>query len=617
MNENKDKVALFILKALKEEGIHHIFFVPGFVIDSFLPNFSKADIRPIVAAHEGGAAYMADGYSRASQNFGVCMGVGGPGITNMITAVSAAYGDRSPVLIIGGRIRSDWEAKGVFQDSSTIGIDDIAIMRPITEFAITVPRSDVTDRFLRKAIRVIRDVESLPVFLSIPEDVQKAECEKLRYVSPHSEPYRIVDTNAAMKVLKLLAEATRIAIFAGNGIICSNANNPKKDNGSTKASEYLQKFAEKYNIPVVTTMRAKGAIPEDSDMSFGVFGFGGSLRANKVILGSQNPCIPKTEVLLVLGATLNENNTFIHHDEFPPSKHLILVDINPNINRDMEYDHTFVMADILAFLEWMEKNSGLYHDKLKESKAWCKRKEWTDAIKKTEEYDTPNDRKSSKKPIHPARAITDLRDVVPRHSVLVVDSGAHTFFTGHHWKSYGPNEFLFLSTTGPMGYGIAMGIGAQLARPKKPCICVVGDGSMLMHGMELRTAVKQKIPLIVVVINNGALGNVYLRFQKAKQKEQKEAAELAKIEPRQDWASFAESLGAEAIRVEEPSKLVEEYAKAFKHSEKNAGPYLVDVICNNEFPTPNYKKPKGEGKVVGVRALRATEGEEQAYLPHW
>ena len=612
MNENKDNVALFILKALKEECIHHIFFVPGFVIDPFLPNLSKADIRPIVAAHEGGAAYMADGYSRASQNFGVCMGIGGPGITNMVTAVSAAYGDRSRVLIIGGRISSDWEAKGVFQDSSTIGIDDIAIMRSITKFAATVPSSDVIDRFLRKAIRAIRDVESLPVFLSIPEDVQKAECEKFRYVSPHSEPYRIVDTNAAMKVPKLLAEATRIAIFAGNGIIGSNKNNPKKDNGSTKASEYLQKFAEKYNIPVVTTMHAKGAIPEGSYMSFGVFGFGGSLRANKVILGAQNPCILKTEVLLVLGAALNENNTFIHHDKFPPSKHLILVDINPRINRDMEYDHTFVMADVLAFLEWMEKNSGLYHDKLMGSKA--ERKEWTDAIKKTEEYDTPNYRKSSKKPIHPARAIADLRDVAPRHSVLVVDSGAHTFFTGHHWKSYGPNEFLFLSTTGPMGYGIAVGIGAQLARPKKPCICVVGDGSMLMHGMELRTAVKEKIPLIVVVINNGALGNVYLRFQKAKQKE---AAELAKIEPRQDWASFAKSLGAEAIRVEEPNKLVEVYAMAFKHAEKNAGPFLVDVICNNEFCTPNDKKPKGEGKVVGVRALRVTEGEKQAYLPHW
>lgn len=580
-------MARFILEALSiKEGINHVFLVPGGVIDPLAIELSKSSIHPVVAAHEAGAAYMADGYSRASLNFGVCMGIGGPGVTNMITAVSAAYADRSPILILAGRIPPSWEGTGSFQDSSSsFGIDDITLMRPMTGFTASVPEAEATPRFLRKAIRAIRDVESLPVFLSIAQDVQKKKCEGGSYISPRKGPPRVVDREHAMEVVNIIKGAKYVAILAGNGTVRSGA------------SHELQKFAETYSIPVITTMRAKGVVSEDEKNSFslGVFGLGGSLWANYVILGDKDKGIQKIDVLLVLGATLNANNTFFGMAPFPADKKMVVVDINANSNRDKEFDPTWVTADVREFLCWMRQNKKRYHRQL--SKTNNIRQRWIQSIRKFDKYENAGDRSSSAKPLHPARAIADLRKATnspeARNAIVVVDSGAHTFFAGHHWESYGPNQFLFLSTTGPMGYGIPLGIGACLAHNrlkaknihKEPCICIVGDGSMLMHGMELRTAVKNSIPLIIVVINNSVLGNIYLRYRKSRA-----ARKIAQIEPPEvDWVTFAKGLGAEASRVTNPEDLIEAYEEAFMVARMKQKPFVVDIVCDKEPDAPNQK----------------------------
>ena len=167
---------------------------------------------------------------------------------------------------------------------------------------------------------------------------------------------------------------------------------------------------------------------------------------------------------------------------------------------------------------------------------------------------------------------------------MVVDSGSHTFFTSHYWDSYEPNEFLLLSTTGPMGYGISMAIGAWLARPEKPCVTVIGDGSMLMGGMELHTAVRHKIPIVIVVMNNEALANVYLPNKK---EDNSAALPLSLIIPTVDCAAFAKSLGADGIVVHKPEELANAFKNAFKTALATKKPYLVDVRCDKEYNTPN------------------------------
>ena len=584
MSETENGVALYILKALEQEGIDHIFLVPGYNIDPFAINFEKAGIKAVVAAHEGGAAYMADGYARARQGFGVCMGLGGPGVTNMVTAIAAAYADRSPVLVVSGSLPSKWDGDGTFQDSNPTGIDDCEIMRSITIWAQRIPTVYKPDQpcnqlykpsydkvgdFLQKAIRAMRGVENRPAFLSVPLDILEG-----KYDAPYKplrlETARVVDTNAVQKVPEILASATRIAIFAGNGCVRSEAN------------EVIREFAEKFSIPVVTTLRAKGVISEEpeSPMSFGFFGIGGSLQANKVVMGSKEPKIPNAEVLLVLGATLNENNTYAWATDFPPSKSLIRVDINPNNVVGKNYQETFIVGDVREFLYWLRDNEDCFGEALRASQP--ERQDWLKEIRQTPYYATESEaaRESNKVPMHPARVVTELRKVAPRNTVMVVDSGALSYHVPHHWTCYAQNECLILTNTGPMGYGVAMGIGAKMARPDQPCVSVVGDGSMLMHGMEIQTAVRYKVRLVIVVINNSALGNVHLRAIKHKWPEA--AKDLTEI-PTLNCVDFARSLGADGVIVEHPDDLAEAFERAFA-SEVT---FLVDTRCCRDCKVPN------------------------------
>ncbi|MEH2000988.1 thiamine pyrophosphate-binding protein [Nostoc sp.] len=564
-NQDINNVALFVLDALKKESIDHIFLVPGTTIAPFLPNFSKADVSAIVTAHEAGAAFMADGYARARGGFGVCMGIGGPGVTNMITAISAAYFDRSPILIVGGVIESDWQADGAFQDASPTGIDEREILRPITVWAERVPLAEKVGDFLQKAIRAMLWVENRPAFVSMPRDIQKQPAPKKAYEPVQlQEPPRVLDQKAVKKLPDILRQATRIAILAGNGCVRSGA------------SQEIQKFAQKYSIPIVTTLRAKGAISEDHPLSFGFYGIGGTLQANKIVMGSEAHNISSAEVLIVLGTTLNQNNTYFWHKNFAPSKSLVRVDINHNITIGKNYQQTFINGDVKELFDWLDKHEDLFDADLKHSK--LEREEWLDAIRQTPYYDNPDAQTSYAVPMHPAQVIAELRKAAPLDTVIVADSGAHTFFVGHYWKSYAPNECLILTTSGPMGYGVALGNGAKLARPNQPCVVVIGDGGMLMHGIEIQTAARYKIPIIIVVINNSALGNVYIHVEQ----DGLDARKLTEL-PTHNWVDFARSLGGDGIVVEYPDKLTEAFKRAFA----STVPFIVDARCCRDAKLPN------------------------------
>ena len=584
MPNNTDDVALYILKALRQEGIDHVFLVPGYNIDPLVERFSEAGIEAIVATHEAGAAYMADGYARANQSFGVCMVTGSPGVTNIVTAITAAYLDRSPVLAISGSLPSRWNGDGAFQDSNATGVDDREIMRPITVWSQGIPVVYEADNnhngcfkpsyakvgdFLQKAIRAMRGVENRPAFLTVPRDMLKGKYAADYQPVNIKEPARAIDREAMKQVPEILASATRIAIFAGNGCVWSNAG------------EVLREFAEEFSIPVVTTLRAKGAISEDSPMSLGFFGISGSLQANKLILGSQEETIEQAEVLLVLGATLNENNTLAWDENFPPSNSLVRVDINPNIVVGKNYQETFIVGDVKEFFSWLQEHKELFGEQLHNSRG--QRKNWLEKIRNTPYYDQEENRTSQETPIHPARLVTELRQVAPRNTVMVLDSGALSYHVSHHWTAYAPSEFLILTNTGPMGYGVAMGIGNKMARPEQPCVVVVGDGGLMMHGMEIKTAVRYQVKLIIVVINNSALGNVYLRALREEWSEQ--AVDLTEIDPAIDGAAFARSLGAEARVVEHPDRLATTFEEAFASTSQV--PIVIDVRCCRKCEVPN------------------------------
>jgi acetolactate synthase-1/2/3 large subunit len=252
----------FILTALAREGLTHLFLVPGGLIDPFLPALARhPQLRPIVAAHEGGAAYMADGYARASGRFGAAMGIGGPGLCNMATAVAAAKTDASPVLVLSGEIPVDMEGLGQFQDASQATLDDTAMMKPLTRLSMTVTSARNLNHWLRHALTAMWTQPRGPVHLSLTHDVITGECgADYTTVGDYFASADPLSGTAAEAALNLIGRGSgaKIALFTGAGVEHDNA------------APVLRAVAERWSIPVATTLRAKGVFPEDHELSLGV-----------------------------------------------------------------------------------------------------------------------------------------------------------------------------------------------------------------------------------------------------------------------------------------------------------------------------------------------------------
>ena len=256
---------------------------------------------------------------------------------------------------------------------------------------------------------------------------------------------------------------------------------------------------------------------------------------------------------------------------------IIHVDINPKQLEDIRYNALPIIGDVREFFLMIEECEEHFEQALQNSKEM--RGNWFNQIMRRPYYDSENDRYTDKLPIHPARLLREVRDYAPRDTIIVADSGAHTFFTAHHWTSYSPNECFIWTNNGPMGYALAGGIGIKLALPEKPCLIIIGDGGMLMHGVEIQTAARYQIPIVVLVINNAALGNVYLRAFKDGDKGIMEATTSSP----HNWAKFAQSLGAMGVVVERYEQLTEACEQAFSAR----GPFVIDARCGRDYFTPN------------------------------
>jgi acetolactate synthase-1/2/3 large subunit len=568
----------YLLEAFRGEGITHVFLVPGGLVDPFLPALAATrGVTPIVACHESGAAYMADGYARASGRFGVCFAIGGPGVTNMVTAVATARTDSSPVMVISGQVPTDWEGRGGFQDSSPAALDDVAVLQPLTISSLMVENPHLVSHHLRASLTKMLAGAQGPVHLSLPTDIQRVEIQApWRKLDESVSAPRFVDRHAIERLWRVLAPPdpapapVRIVALAGAGVEKSGA------------TADLVAFAERFEIPVATTLRAKGVFPEDHRLSLGIFGYAGHRPAIDAILSDD------VEVLLVLGSGLSQRDTLFWDRKMLPSQALVQVDLDPQvIGRTFPVDVPIV-GDCGRVLQVVMSYDYQFTQTLAATGA--QRRDWLQALKAAgprcyEEENTG----SNAVPLHPARVVHELRKVMPQDTVLVVDSGAHRAFCGHYWESYGPRSYISATNLGPMGWAIPAGIGAKAARPARPLAVVTGDGCMLMHGLEIQTAARYGIAVIFVVINNGALGNVWLRAVK----EGPGATGLTEI-PVHDWAGFARSLGLEAATVHQP----EELALAFSQALAAGAPFLVDVRCDRKFTTP--VTPYGQAKQAWV-----------------
>jgi acetolactate synthase-1/2/3 large subunit len=553
----------YILDALAVEGIDHLFMVPGGLVDPFLPALGRQSaIKPIVAAQEGGAAYMADGYARVSGKFGAALCIGGPGLMNTVTPIAAAATDGSPVLMLSGEVATAVEGLGMFQDASSQTLDDVAVMKPLTRYSSSVDNPKNLGHLLRRALVEMLAQPAHPVHLSLPTDVQKATVEaRHTRIDPAITNPSLLSLPEAEASLRLLLGETRgeapvrIALLAGVGVEHAGGE------------QLLRSFAEEWQIPVATTLRAKGVFPEDHPLSLGVFGYAGTHHSKAVLIDDS------LDLLIVLGSGLNERDS-MHWSLGISCRDAVVVNLSPKTIAQ-SLAGVGIISNCAAYLSWLLSQRDRLAPALDATRD--ARKLWVETIRSGPRLQDIENCQSDAQPIHPARIVSDLRDIFPKDGILLVDSGAHRAFAGHYWTSCEPRTYVSATNLGPMGWAVPAAVGAQCAAPGRKVAVLTGDGCMHMHGLEVATAARYKLPIIFVVINNAALGNVWLRASTLGPLPD----ELTSL-PDVDWAAFGSSLGCRGETVRDPADL----RAAFQRALGCDMPTVIDVKADKHFHTP-------------------------------
>jgi acetolactate synthase-1/2/3 large subunit len=464
---------------------------------------------------------------------------------------------------LSGEIALEMEGRGEFQDASQATLDDTAVMKPITRLSTTVASARSLNHWLRRALAAMWTQPRGPVHLSLTHDCITGECAAdYTTVSSYFATGGPLSRPAAEAALNLLGQGTgaKIVLLAGAGVEHDDA------------AVALKAVAERWSIPVATTLRAKGVFPEDHELSLGVFGYAGTRHATAAILHNA------PDVLIAIGSGLNERDT-MHWTLRERAGGTSIIHVNTDMDELTLHGDVahIVPGSCRAFLELMQERSDDIASSLTAGQA--QRRAWLAKIKQEPRlYDIENCSRATK-PIHPAAAIAALRKVYPRDGIVLIDSGAHRAFAGHYWAAYEPRTYISATNLGPMGWAIPAAIGVQCARPDRRVAVITGDGCMHMHGMEVQTAARYGLPIIYVVLNNSALGNVWLRAHQFGPV----PSELTSI-PDHDWAGFARALGAQGFTVDDPARIEE----TFRNALAAKGPVLIDVKADKNCPTPVY-----------------------------
>jgi acetolactate synthase-1/2/3 large subunit len=564
-------VSKTVVKSLESAKIDHVFLVPGKLIYPLLGAIDESSpIRAIVSAHETGSAFMADGYARASRKFGVCIGISGPGTMNFVPGMAAAHADRIPMLYIAGGVSSRAEGKGAFQDATLSGIFENGVVRNLVENVIELKNKENVQAEMRRAMDGLNWMRRAQSFISIPIDVQKQEVQSdqdaARQQYDHGE-FNVCEVPASRPALdalcnQYLLKSKRVAFLIG-----SRGND-------AETAKVLLEVAEKFHIPVATTLSGKGAFPEDHVLALGIYGFSSHSRAAHVINSDW------LDALVVFGSDLNQRDSMNWSKKLTAGKELIIFDDSFNPPAMGHITHGSIFSGIGATfraLSQTDTDSSADFPKVLET-----RKAWVAEVNQTPLYDHRFEQVSARvshgdRSLYPGDLVKRLCQLLPKDSNVVVDSGAHRIFMAHYWLSSGIGNYFSSSSLAPMGWAIAAGIGVKLAAPERPCVVVTGDGCMLMHGMEIQTAARYRVKMIYVVLNNSAHGAVHIdAISNGSISEQ-----FTKL-PRHDWTAFAASLGVAARRVERLDDLEDVLSEASQYN----GPFLIEVMTG-VFPAPN------------------------------
>jgi acetolactate synthase-1/2/3 large subunit len=548
------RVADYIVEILKIEGIKFLSAFPG---DDLLPLFDAfyqtPDIPLMLTRHEQGAVFMADGYARSAGEPGVAMVTQGPGRCNALAAIVNAFTDSVPLLVIFGHTSLRFLGKGMLQE-----FPYLENFVPMAKWAFSVPSPDRIAGTFRRAFTLARSGRPGPVILEIPEDILTADTERLPYTRTRRVRFA-PDPGDVDQALALMRESRRPLVYAGRGAL------------SAGATEGLKTLIETYSIPFMTSLMAKGTIPEDHPLCLGLGGYPRALYST----APAQRYAEEADLVLALGCSFPQLATSNWLPK-PGRTRLIQVDVDPaELQKNYLADLT-VLGDANLFLQDLLRKApealggwrrGVATSVLQEVRASKDR--WLDSwrVRLT----------SDEVPLNPYRVCWDLGHLLDRHNtILLHDAGTTRAYVSHHYETLFPNGFLGFGNTSAMGWSTPAAMGAKLAHPGKTVVNVTGDGSFGMTGMEIETAARNRIPILTVILNNQSL-NASRERQRSRFPNREMGIRLGG-----DYAGLARALGAHGERVEQPGDLKTALTRALKHP----GPAVLEVMIKPLEPRP-------------------------------
>ena len=535
--------AEIVMECLLREGVEVMFGYPGGAI---LPTYDAMtkypQIHHVLVRHEQGACHMADGYARATGKVGVAIATSGPGATNLVTGISTAMMDSSPIVCITGQVTRGAIGSDAFQETDVTGVT-----LPITKHNYLVMDIHELPYVMREAFYIARTGRPGPVLIDIPKDVQN---EKIEFIYPEGEirlpgyrPPASADQRDVDAALELIEQAERPIILAGHGVLMSGA------------MEELRELAERAQIPVTLTLLGKGAIPEEHPLTIGMMGMHGEAAANYAI--------QEADLLIALGMRFDDRVTG-NLKTYAVNARKIHVDIDPSeINKNVKVDVGMV-GDVRTVLRQL-----LPGVKQMQHPAWLNRiRDWQED---SNERDIIN--REVNDVLLSAQVINDLWKYTKGEAITVTDVGQHQMIEAQYYPHQRPATLITSGGAGTMGFGLPAAIGAKFGKPDEEVWAIVGDGGFQMTLCELATAKQENININIAIINNNYLGMVR-QWQEFFYEERYNATPM--FNP--DFVKLAEAYGIPARRVTRRDEIEE----AVQFARETDGPALIEFVVEKE-----------------------------------
>jgi len=555
------------MDALHRHGVKHIFGYPGGAILPIYDEVHQAEqrgwLKHILVRHEQGGAHAADAYARATGQVGVCFGTSGPGATNLVTGIATAYMDSVPMVVVTGQVPRAAIGTDAFQE-----IDIFGITLPIVKHSWVVRDPSQIGRIVAEAFLIASSGRPGPVLIDVPKDVGAEEFDYVPVLpgtaipagfqpTPAPEPERL------RQALELIRQSHRPLLYVGGGAVSSGAH------AEVKA------LAERFQIPVTTTLMGNGAFDERTPLSVGMLGMHGTAYANFAVT--------ECDLLIAVGARFDDRVTG-RLDSFAPRARVIHIDIDAAEVGKNRVPDVPIIADVKVALSALlalhdgESGTGRTEGWLAQIHLWKRHYPLVVPAPEGE--------------IAPQEVVIALRELAPE-AFITTDVGQHQMWAAQFLPT-GPRRWISSAGLGTMGFGMPAAMGVQVAEPQAQVVCVAGDASILMNIQELGTLSQYGLPVKVVVLNNGWQGMVR-QWQESFYSQRYSASDMATGMP--DFAALAQSFGVHGVQITERAELRPALAAALAHS----GPVFIDVVVRRgENCYPMVPPGASNAQMVGL-----------------